>query len=149
MGARSCLFILSCFLLISGCGEDEAASTCIEEGEAEGGIIINVVCGDPRTQPLYFWDEDKKAFLIEVKRTSEDQALAWSALSNTQQNEITPRVQHGNKQTLPLGIIEDGNETELEIGVEYIVRVLRSSESGGLSESGSRKFTILPQMLIS
>lgn len=131
--------ILSCLFLILGCGSDEEVCTSIVQGEAEGTIFVEVVCADPITQPRYDWDENKKVFFLEVKRTLEDQELAWSIVSSA--NDITPPVQHGVK---PSGVGESGSETQLEIGVEYIVMVSRMNELGGINEVGSRKFTIQP-----
>ncbi|HLB95274.1 MAG TPA: hypothetical protein VJK28_03765 [Nitrospiria bacterium] len=131
--------VLSCLFLISGCAYDEnkEVSTCIEEGEASGTIAVNISCGDPKTTPLYFWD-GADAFVVEVARTSDLDHVVWQVTSTLPNMDgIQSPVIHGERPANAAITVDE--ETQLTVGIEYLVKVSRIS-----GESGSRKFTIQP-----
>jgi len=135
---RMALPILSLFLFV-GCFGGDGGDTCIEENESGGTLIVNVGCGGTPLKPIYSWDSDKKAFLVEVERTSDDE-LVWSIISFSNTNVIVPPIDHGEEPFGTFAVVAD--EVELELGVEYIVKVTRLGEDGGEDEKGTRRFII-------
>jgi hypothetical protein len=131
--------ILSCLLTLSGClGENSGDTTCIKQTDPEGTILVSIGCGSPRTRPFYLWDDLEGVGAVEVSRTADDEVVVWSVIDIDIDDSIEQPVQHGD---LPSGaFIGEDDETELEFGIEYLVKVSRFS--GG---SGTRVFVILPE----
>jgi hypothetical protein len=131
------VLLLAVALLLPGCGTS-GSNSCIDEGSA-AGVVISIICSDPPGKPFYSWDSSVQVPYLEVRRTANEKVLAWSV--QTTVGVLSPPVRHGQLPPTPLGTFMNGNETELETGVEYRVTLFDSNQGNVV---GQRTFTVLP-----
>jgi hypothetical protein len=134
-GVRCILVLLAGIIILASCGNASDGSGCVELKDFGGTLMVDIICGNPVTRPIYEWDVDKPAFSVEVSDAASE-ALIWRLLSASAQDSISPPLQHGQ---MPFNTTTQGSGDTLEVGVKYRVRVIRLE--GG--ETGIQDFIVL------
>jgi len=131
-------FAMGLFLII-GCGKNNDTNTTVQEGTCKGPIIVHVSDGQPKSEPIYSWDNGlvTAADIIAVARTSNLSTPVWEIQSAPPQ---TNKIQSPWQQGTTSGSVSTIANTEVTLQSQIEYRVTITDQDG--VTSGYCNFTI-------